>query len=150
MVEDKFEFFAKFSSQFPDNKKPILVGGSAVEFYTRGMAKSIDMDIVADRKVVEPLLIKQGFIHEDRHFYKGRIDIEVASDLLHGRSNIISFMGYKIKIISVEDLIIDRMCGCKFWKSVYDCDQAQMLMSAYEDKLDIEYMEKRMKEEALD
>lgn len=45
-----------------EKKKPILVGGSAVEFYTRGMSKNIDMDIVADRKVIEPLLIGQGFL----------------------------------------------------------------------------------------
>ena len=74
-VEEKFEFLAKLSSKFPDNKKPILVGGSAVELYTRGMAKSIDMDIVANRETVMPILLEQGFKQEGRQFYKGRIEI---------------------------------------------------------------------------
>lgn len=149
MVEEKFEFLAKFSSQFQDDKKPVLVGGSAVELYTRGMAKSIDMDIIANREVVVPLLLEQGFKQEGRQFYKGRICIEIPSEILHGRSIIVDYMGNKIRVISVEDLIIDRLCACKFWESVYDCDQAQMLMCAYKDKLDMQYLNERTRQEML-
>jgi len=149
MVEEKFEFLARLSSKFPDDKKPILVGGSATELYTRGMAKSIDMDIVADRETVIPLMLEQGFKQEGRQFYKGRIAIEIVSETLHGRSIIVDYMGNKIRIISVEDLIIDRLCTCKFWKSIYDCDQAEMLICAYKDKLDIQYLEERAKQEML-
>lgn len=149
MVEEKFEFLAEISSQFPDNRKPILVGGSAVELYTRGMAKSIDLDLIADRTVIAPLLLKQGFKQEGRHFYKGRIDIEIPSDIFQGRSTIIIYEGKKIRITSVEDLIIDRLCACKFWESVYDCEQAQMLIRAYKNRLDRQYLNERAKQEML-
>lgn len=150
MVEEKFDFFADLSSLFPDHKKPILVGGSAVELYTRGMAKSIDMDIIADRTVIAPLLLKQGFKQEGRHFYKGRIDIEIPSDTFQGRRSIIvKYSGKKIRIISVEDLIIDRLCACKFWDSEYDCEQAQMLIRAYKKVLDRQFLNERAKQEML-
>lgn len=35
-------------------------------------------------------------------------------------------------------------------KSQYDCEQAQVLMGAYSEKLDHEYLKKRMKEEYLE
>lgn len=149
MVEEKFEFLAELSSLFPDNKKPILVGGSAVELYTRGMAKSIDLDIIADRTVIAPLLLKQGFKQEGRHFYKGRIDIEIPSDIFKERSIIVKYRGKKIRIVSVEDLIIDRLCACKFWESVYDCEQAQMLIRAYKNRLDRQYLNERAMQETL-
>ena len=149
MVEEKFEFLAELSSLFPDNKKPILVGGSAVELYTRGMAKSIDLDLIADRTVIAPLLLKQGFKQEGRHFYKGRIDIEIPSDIFKESSVIVKYRGKKIRIVSVEDLIIDRLCACKFWDSVYDCEQAQMLIRAYKDKLDKQYLNERARQEML-
>ncbi len=149
MVEEKFEFLAELSSLFPDNKKPILVGGSAVELYKRGMAKSIDLDIIADRMVIAPLLLKQGFKQEGRHFYKGRIDIEIPSDIFKERSIIVKYRGKKIRIVSVEDLIIDRLCACKFWESVYDCEQAQMLIRAYKNRLDRQYLNERAMQEML-
>ena len=149
MVEEKFDFLAELSSLFPDNRKPILVGGSAVELYTRGMAKSIDLDLIADRMVIAPLLLKQGFKQEGRHFYKGRIDIEIPSDIFKERSVIVKYTGKKIRIVSVEDLIIDRLCACAFWKSVYDCEQAQMLIRAYKNKLDRQYLNERARQEML-
>lgn len=46
----KFDFLAEISSKYPDNEKPILVGGSAVELYTRGQSRSQDLDLIADRR----------------------------------------------------------------------------------------------------
>ena len=35
-LSNKFRILAEISERLPGEKKPILVGGSAVEFYTRG------------------------------------------------------------------------------------------------------------------
>lgn len=148
-LSKKFDFLAELSSHFPDNKKPILVGGSAVELYTRGIAKSIDLDLITDRAEITPLLLKLEFKQMGRHFYKGRIYIEIPSDSLAGRSVILKYKNKKIRVISVEDLIIDRLCACKFWKSVYDCEQAKMLIEAYKNKLDVEYLNERARQEKL-
>jgi hypothetical protein len=58
--------------------------------------------------------------------------------------------GKVIRILSIEDLIVDRLNACKHWKSQYDCEQAQVLIGVYLDKLDREYLNKRMKEEDLE
>jgi DNA-binding transcriptional ArsR family regulator len=47
-LSSKFGILAEISEKLPKNKKPVLVGGSAVEFYTRGTCKSIDIDLLAD------------------------------------------------------------------------------------------------------
>lgn len=146
-LSKKFDFLSELSEHFPDEKKPILVGGSAVELYTRGMAKSIDLDLVADRKALASLLLDMNFKQAGRHFHKDRIYIEIPSDILHGKSNIVKYKSKKIKVISVEDLIVDRLCACKFWDSVYDCEQAKMLTKSYKKKLDRNYLRKRATQE---
>ena len=45
---------------------------------------------------------------------------------------------------------MDRLNGCKHWKSQYDFEQAQVLAGAYGDKLDTDYLKSRMKEEDLE
>ncbi|SNQ61492.1 hypothetical protein [Candidatus Methanoperedens nitratireducens] len=47
-------------------------------------------------------------------------------------------------------MIVDRLNACKHWRSQYDCEQAQVLIGVYSDKLDREYLKKRMKEEDLE
>jgi hypothetical protein len=77
-LSSKFRILANISEKLPINKKPILVGGSAVEFYTRGTCKSIDIDLLGDRDSLVKLL-------EDMGFSKGKL----------------------IRIISIEDLIVE-------------------------------------------
>ena len=60
---------------------------------------------------------------------------------------IVTYKGKKIRIISVEDLIVDRLCACIFWNSPADCEQAKMLVKAYRDKLDINYLKNRAEKE---
>ncbi len=151
-LSSKFGILAEISEKFPKNKKPVLVGGSAVEFYTRGTCKSIDIDLLADRVSLEKVLEKMGFSKIGRHwFYTKDIGIEIVGDSTEGRRvNEIMHEGKLIRILSIEDLIVDRLNACKHWKSQYDCEQAQVLVGVYSDKLDIEYLKKRMKEEDLE
>jgi len=147
-LSNKFDFLADLSSHFQDDKKPILVGGSAVELYTRGRATSLDLDLIGDVSKIAPILLGQDFKRTGRHFHKGRIYIEIPSDTLQGEKSVVfEYNGKKIRVISVVDLIIDRLCGCKFWKSEYDCEHARMLFASYMNKLDIEYLNERARAE---
>ncbi|VVB84789.1 Uncharacterised protein [uncultured archaeon] len=146
----KYDFLADLCSHFPDDKKPVLVGGSAVELYTRGRAMSLDLDLIGDISLIAPILESQNFKRTGRHFHKGSIYIEVPSGTLQGeRSVVLEYNGKKIRVISVEDLIIDRLCGCKFWKSEYDCEHARMLFASYKTKLDMGYLNDRAKKEEV-
>lgn len=146
----KFDFLARLCAKIPDKDKPILVGGSAVEFYTRGISKSIDLDLVDEKLVLPDILRKLGFKRKGRHFYKDRIYVEIPSRVLKGRSIIVKYKNYKLRIICVEDLIIDRLNACVFWNSLIDCEQARMLLRAYKKKLDFVYLKERaIKEDVL-
>jgi len=147
-LSKKFDFLADLSSHFPDDKKPILVGGSAVELYTRGRAMSLDLDLIGDISMIAPILVNQNFKRTGRHFHKGSIYIEIPSGSLQGeRSVVFEYNNKKIRVISVEDLIVDRLCACKFWKSEYDCEHARMLLASYKNKLDLEYLNERARAE---
>ncbi|MBU4139638.1 MAG: hypothetical protein KJ729_06850, partial [Euryarchaeota archaeon] len=93
-----------------------------------------------------------GFSKTGRHwFYTKDIGIEIVGSSAEGRRvNEVLHEGKLIRIISIEYLIVDRLNACKHWKSQYDCEQAQVLEGAYRDKLDMEYLKKRMKEEDLE
>lgn len=151
-LSTKFKILAEISEKLPKNKKPVLVGGSAVEFYTRGTCKSIDIDLLADRDSLEKVLEKMGFSKIGRHwFYTKDVGIEIVGESTEGRRvNEILHEGKLIRILSIEDLIVDRLNACKHWKSQYDCEQTQVLVGVYSDKLDREYLKKRMKEEDLE
>ncbi len=151
-LSSKFRVLAEISEKLPGKKKPILVGGSAVEFYTRGTCKSIDIDLLADRDSLEKVLEKMGFSKIGRHwFYTKDIGIEVVGESPEGRRvNEVLHEGKLIRILSIEDLIVDRLNACKHGKSQYDCEQAQVLFGVYSGKLDLEYLKKRMKEEDLE
>jgi hypothetical protein len=148
-LSGKFRILAEISEKLSGNKKPILVGGSAVEFYTRGTCKSIDIDLLGDRETLVKLL---GFSKTGRHwFYTKDIGIEIVGSSAEGRRvNEVLHEGKLIRIISIEDLIVDRLNACKHWKSQYDCEQAQVLAGAYLDNLDMDYLKSRMKEEDLE
>lgn len=151
-MSSKFRILAEISEKLSGTKKPILVGGSAVEFYTRGTCKSIDIDLLGDRETLVKLLEDMGFSKTGRHwFYTKDIGIEIVGSSAEGRRvNDVLHEGKVIRIISIEDLIVDRLNACKHWKSQYDCEQGQVLFGAYRDKLDMDYLKSRMKEEDLE
>ena len=151
-MSSKFRILANISEKLPNNKKPILVGGSAVEFYTLGTCKSIDIDLLADRESLIKVLEEMGFSKIGRHwFYTKDIGIEIVGDSAEGRRvNKIMHEGKLIHVVSIEDLIVDRLNACKHWKSQYDCEQAQVLFNVYSEKIDLDYLKKRMVEEDVE
>jgi predicted nucleotidyltransferase len=57
---------------------------------------------------------------------------------------------YRVHVIGVEELIIDRLKAAKFWKSERDSEQAVVLLNAFRRTVDIEYLRKRAREENLE
>lgn len=104
---------------------PILVGGAAVAYYTDGSYTTADIDMVTPttpelKKVMNDLGFKKigkDFINKDLGVY-----IEFPSDMLGPteRATEIKVDNKKLRIISVEDLIVDRLCAYKYWKSGID------------------------------
>lgn len=112
---------------------PVLVGGAAVEFYSEGEYTTKDIDMVAPGgkelwEVMEQLgFAKRGkdFIHEDLEIY-----VEFPGEALgfDRKSDRLDVDGLPLQIISLEDLIVDRLCSYKFWRSEVDGLAALLLL----------------------
>ncbi len=150
-IKNKFSVLAEICEKLPNDKKPILVGGSAVEFYTKEPSKSIYIDILADRIALLPVLINMNFTSRGRYLYTKDLGIEVVGEsAADKRITDVEFEGKVIRVLSIEDLIIDRLKVGKLWKSQIDLEQAQVLVRKYSAEFDSDYFIQRMNEEKLE
>jgi predicted nucleotidyltransferase len=114
-------------------RNPVLVGGAAVEFYTQGGYSTSDLDFVSDSgsDVIETMKalgfekLGKDFVDRTRGIY-----VEFPSGSLGPgeKWNEIDVEGVALRIISCEDLIADRLCAYKFWKSAIDGVNTLLLM----------------------
>ncbi|MDP3104016.1 MAG: hypothetical protein Q8M95_05350 [Candidatus Methanoperedens sp.] len=132
---------------------PIVVGGSAVDFYTEGIYQSLDIDLVGDRKIIGEVLESIfNFKPSGKSWFNEQIglSVEIPDSYLAGdkdKLTVIKIEGLKVYVIGIEDLIIDRINACVHWKSQTDCDQAQYMIRFYRDRLDLEYLENKARKE---
>lgn len=134
------------------NQDPILVGGAAVEFYTQGGYATSDIDLVAPGG---PALIEvmkglgfeklgKDFVHQDFNIY-----VEFPGSALKPNERIqkIKVDSTFLSIISLEDLIVDRLYSFKFWQSGIDGYNAMLLFES--GPLDEEHLLNRVREEEV-
>jgi predicted nucleotidyltransferase len=57
---------------------------------------------------------------------------------------------YKVRVVGVEELVLDRLKAAKFWKSGRDAEQALVLLSGFRNRIDFNYLRKRAKEDGVD
>ncbi|MCS7202670.1 MAG: DUF6036 family nucleotidyltransferase [Dictyoglomus sp.] len=137
------------------NITPIIVGGNALEFYTLGSYSTEDIDLVCNGiEEVGKILEGWNFKKIGRHWYNPEIDIslEIPSEILAGdynRLTLVEIEGMTAYIIGIEDLIIDRLNACFYWKSQQDCEWAKELILLYKDEIDWNYLENKSKEEGV-
>lgn len=133
-------------------QEPILVGGAAVEFYTQGGYTTADIDMVAEGgpgliQIMEELGFKKlGKDFENRAL---RIYVEFPGRSLKPseRSDRIKVASRELKIISIEDLIVDRLASFKYWQSAIDGLNAMKLIET--GKAVPERVRQRSKEEKV-
>jgi hypothetical protein len=93
------------------------------------------------------VLKEMGFTQSsDRGFIKEDIYIDLVGSSLSGRRHVDLDLGSTsevIRVIAIEDIIVDRLCACKHWDSPRDCEQAMYMISAFREDLDMAYLEKR-------
>jgi hypothetical protein len=128
---------------------PVLVGGAAVELYTGGASTTGDIDLVG---VVTPdvqtALEAAGFTRHGRHWIHETTQtfIEFPGDSLdpEERADWQSFEGRRIRIVSAEDLLVDRLGAWEYWSSSVDGMNAWMLWQAQRDRIDRDRLEARI------
>jgi hypothetical protein len=124
----------------------IVVGGSAIEVYTRGEYVSGDLDLRADRAAVHAVLKKWGF--EDRGRLWTRSDWQLAVDIVGDeysgdpyRSTTVSTPFGPVRVAVVEDLLVKRLAAAKHWQVPEALEEADLLWRGYHDEVDTAYLE---------
>lgn len=134
-----------------DGIQPVLVGGKAVELYTRGQHTSFDIDLVLrGRERTDAKLKQMGFEKNrgERHWYHEALDlaIEIPDDTLFGdmqKLTEIDTSDGSVWVIGVEDIILDRLRACKHWRSTRDCEQAEAILTIHRSDIDLAYVQKQ-------
>jgi len=139
---------------------PIVVGGEAVELYTQGRYTTGDIDLKAPKEVFEAILTEWGFEKQGRIWFSSEYGLYV--DWLGGsldegeeaekRTNIIALDSQnEVRVISFEDLIIDRLCAAKYWKDEDSLIWAKSLakIAGKAGGLDRQYIVRRAKSEEI-
>jgi hypothetical protein len=114
---------------------PIVVGGAAVEFYTGGEYATGDLDLIApEGRELAVVMSALGFekrgkswTHEAKSIF-----VEFPSPVLRSNEEwIVCRHGHvDIRIVSPEDLVVERLRSYKFWGATVDAVNALVLMGA--------------------
>jgi len=137
-----------------------LVGGQAVETYTAGQFTTGDIDITTtDSKVTEKVLTSLGFEQIGMIWLNKQLGVAVQIVGLFPNANLdkaltIEAGPYKVNVIGVEDLIVDRLAHVKFFKVAGDMEKAKVLYAIFKRQIDKKYLrdtaKKRGVEDTLD
>lgn len=117
----------------PIDQDPVLVGGAAVAFYTQGGYATADIDLVAPGGApLIQVMTDLGFKKIGKDFVdnKRKIYVEFPSRSLKPfeQADQLKIHQHTLRIISIEDLIVDRLCAYKFWQSAIDGLNALLLL----------------------
>jgi hypothetical protein len=128
---------------------PIVIGGCALSYYSREVYFTADIDLAyADREALDNVLKNIGFVKQGRYWINEdlKIAIETPASILIGEDSPLEIVefgnGLQCRIIGIEDLIIDRLNACKYWKSEIDCEMVELLIIKYKE-IDWTYLEKK-------
>lgn len=145
-------------------RPPVLVGGGAVEVYTRGTVTTGDFDLACGRQdVLEQVMQRHGFIRPSGPGMATRgwihpdlkLGFECVADcLLDGMADraMVQIVDLdpdgEVAVIAPEDIIADRMGQYASGSAPEMLGQARALFALCEG-LDMDYMARRISEETL-
>lgn len=138
------------------NISPIVVGGTALEFYTTGGYATHDIDLIfSNTKLLNDCLTSWGFKKSGRHWINEDLDIfvEAPGSTLTDEEALnlvkVNVEGVEAFLLGVEDLILDRLNAFVHWQSKDDGYWAKELLYLYKDEIDLPYLKKRCKQEKV-
>lgn len=134
---------------------PVLVGGAAVEVLTGGAYTTGDFDFVGTVPTsVRSVLEENGFKRSGRHWIheEAQIFLEFPGDALGPKEKQFRFgaFGYDLLLVSIEDLLVDRLGAWDYWKSGVDGANAFLLFRACRNEIDDERLSRRARDEGFE
>jgi len=134
----------------------VLVGGAVVEYYTAGGYTTADIDMILpplEKEEIETVMKELGFerFEDYRHWLHPHIPVPVefppgplqVGHLLIQEVNEIEVEKIKLKILKVEDILLDRLNMAQEWKDLQAQIQAEMLMYAHYTEIDWPYVQQK-------
>jgi predicted nucleotidyltransferase len=134
----------------------VLVGGAVVEYYTAGGYTTADIDMILpplEKREIETVMKELGFerFEDYRHWLHPDIPVPVefppgplqVGHLLIQEVNEIEVEKIKLKILKVEDILLDRLIMAQEWKDLQAQIQAEMLMYAHYTEIDWHYVHQK-------
>lgn len=134
----------------------VLVGGTVVEYYTAGEYTTGDIDMVLpplEKREVEKVMQELGFerFEDYRHWLHPKIPVPVEfppgplqiGHLPVQEVNEIEIGEVKLKILKVEDILLDRLIMAQEWKDFQAKAQSEMLMIAHYVEIDWPYLHRK-------
>lgn len=146
---------AVLSRVLGDFGEPVVVGGSAVSFYTGGAYLSRDVDLVAH---AEPAVLRErleavGFERRGSAWVHRELDVVVdfptpplAGD--YSRVVHVHTEDGPVAVIGLEDLLVDRLNAAVHWNDAEAREWCVTMLAVHRD-VDLEYLERRASEEGL-
>jgi len=135
----------------------IIVGGFAVEVYTGATYRTLDVDIIVEgensatvvREFLKEICEEEGrvLIPKLKPLATKGVDIVGRSFIEAKEPNVLKISSFKVYLESVEELVVKYLCAWKYWMSDEDRSKAFILVKVYWNKLDIEYLYKRARDE---
>jgi hypothetical protein len=145
-------------------QRPILVGGAAAEFWSTGAVTTGDFDLCTTRQqeleeemqrfgFVRPSgagAMLKGWVHPDlRLGFEIVAEVPMDGNVDAAHIRLVRPVGGEglFRVVSVEDLIADRMGQYGSGTAPDRLDQARVLLALHPDA-DIAYLERRIREES--
>lgn len=129
------------------NIRPIIVGGLSVEIYTQNEYSTRDIVFVSTGyHIIEDVLFSLKFKKEGRHFYREDIAVAIEipdSELAGSEKKIVKIQvddDNHIYVISVEDIILDRLRATVYWNSEEDAKWGFRMLAKNFTDIDKEYL----------
>ena len=127
---------------------PVVVGGAAVEFYTRGSYTTVDVDMVVEGlNEIDAVLRGFGFVRLAGSSYihpSVEVVVDLPAEPLAGDTSRIVELdveGRKVHIIGLEDIIADRLRAYVYWEDLSSQEWAVQMMAARWEQVDSEYLD---------
>lgn len=146
---------AAFLSQLfgQENVDLTVVGGAAVQFYTQGDYVTCDLDSILQgdtKEIIESIMTRLGFKRTTnyRHFEHASFGftvefppspVSVGSRVINQVNNINTEEGL-VRVIKLEDIIMDRIIAAVEWKDEPSLSQAKLLWIKNKKQIDLDYL----------
>jgi hypothetical protein len=142
------------SSQLEKKKQSMfLVGGQAVETYTAGQFPTGDIDVTtSDSTTTQKVLKSLGFEEIGMIWLNKKLGIafHIVGYFAPEKPTTIRVGPYKVRIVGVEELILDRLSAAKFWNIPADYEKANVLYDNFKKQIDMDYLQENAKKKKVE